>query len=134
MRCPILRSAGILSAVFGSCLLGIVRVNLADLSASVEKLAAHMQEFAQLVRLKKKSTRRFTMLKDASGIIPPGRVCLLLGPPGPSLTHPSVEEPIIPPEKCIGKDESFGHICMCAAQDGYSQKTASALSVLPSGL
>ena len=41
-----------------------------------------MQSGLQLVGLLKNQKRRFTMLDDVSGIIHPGRLCLLLGPPG----------------------------------------------------
>ena len=43
-----------------------------------------MQSGLQLVGLLKNQKRRFTMLDDVSGIIHPGRLCLLLGPPGMS--------------------------------------------------
>ena len=34
------------------------------------------------LRLLKSDRRKFTVLDDVSGIIPPSRICLLLGPPG----------------------------------------------------
>ncbi|KAK9826217.1 hypothetical protein WJX74_000632 [Apatococcus lobatus] len=40
----------------------------------------------QLVGLLKNQKRRFTMLDDISGVIHPGRLCLLLGPPGSGKT------------------------------------------------
>ena len=35
-----------------------------------------------MIRLKKTVKRDFTILDNVSGIIPPNRICLLLGPPG----------------------------------------------------
>ncbi|KAK9865807.1 hypothetical protein WJX84_001141 [Apatococcus fuscideae] len=38
--------------------------------------------FLEMIRLKKTVKRDFTILDNVSGIIPPNRICLLLGPPG----------------------------------------------------
>ena len=35
-----------------------------------------------MLRVKKTVKRNFTILDNVSGIIPPNRICLLLGPPG----------------------------------------------------
>lgn len=41
-----------------------------------------LQDIAALLRIKKLERRNFVILDDISGIIPPNRICLLLGPPG----------------------------------------------------
>lgn len=45
-------------------------------------LSGFLQGFLEKLRVKKTVKRNFTILDNISGIIPPNRICLLLGPPG----------------------------------------------------
>ena len=40
------------------------------------------QDILAKLHIKKLSKHTFTLLDDVSGVVPPGRICLLLGPPG----------------------------------------------------
>ena len=40
------------------------------------------QDILAKLHIKKTTKHSFKLLDDVSGIVPPGRICLLLGPPG----------------------------------------------------
>ena len=41
-----------------------------------------MQGLLAKLRIKKRAKHDFTILSELSGVLAPGRICLLLGPPG----------------------------------------------------
>ena len=47
-----------------------------------EKSITIVQDLLIWVKLLRADRRKYTILDDISGILPPNRICLLLGPPG----------------------------------------------------
>ena len=87
------------------------------------------------LRLLKSERRKFTVLDDVSGIIPPSRICLLLGPPG------SGKSTLL--KALAGKMQNdptirvrFMHtaVCLCAYSSCHPQKPDSgAMANKPAG-